>query len=166
MQIDKNTETREVTIQGNQFNVPAPFAEGHPCTANEAAALNQLLAENVRNNFSKRVKETVEAGGDIASLQKELDNYVAEYEFGVRRSAGGGRAPVDPVEKEALNLATERVKDSLREKGYKVSDIGNAKIKELAADAVEKYPHFRDQAKKIVKERSKIGSDALELDLS
>ena len=51
MQFDTDTNRVAVTIAGAEFTVPAPFAEGHTLTAGEAAALNQLTRENVRNSL-------------------------------------------------------------------------------------------------------------------
>ena len=46
----------QIIIQGVTFNVPTPYAEGHVLATNEASALNQLLHENLRNNFASKVK--------------------------------------------------------------------------------------------------------------
>jgi hypothetical protein len=165
MQFDKNTPRETATIQGQDFEIPSPFEEGHPCTANEAAALNQLLKENVRNNFANRVKKAVEDGTfDAKQMQKDLEQYVAEYEFGVRRGGSGGSTPVDPVEKEAMALARDKVKQSLKSQGYKISEVGAEKINELAAQVLEKYPKLREQAKQIVDLKKQTGEDALQLE--
>lgn len=162
MQIPENAGTREVTIQGHTFNVPEPYAEGHPLTENEAAALNQTFAENVRNNFAQKVKDANEAQGeenvDTSALQSELDSYIEGYEFGVRRSGGGGsRTPVDPVEREALRMAEDAVKNAIRAKGGKVSEFDN--IKEVARTLLEKKPEIREAAQRRVDEMSNIGNE-------
>jgi hypothetical protein len=162
MDFNDQTPRRNVTISGFQFSIPEPIEEGHQVNANEAAALNQVLAENVRNNFAARVKKAQENGEDQDTLQAELDQYVAEYEFGVRRGGGGATPSKDPVEKEAENLAKAKVKEALKAKGHKISDVSNEKIAELTRNALDKYPEFREQAKQIVEARQSVGSEIME----
>lgn len=157
MQINKSTPRNEVTIAGAVFAMPAPYKEGHALNANEAAAMNQLLAENVRNNFAKTVKD---ANGDVGALQPKLDEYVKTYEFGVHK---GGGVRLDPVEREAMNIAVGKVKDALRKKGHKVADVGNEKINKMAKETLDKFPQIRQQAKVIVDQRASIGADALDI---
>lgn len=139
MDIPKNAPRSEITVQGVPLSVPAPFQEGHKVTANEAQALNQLLSENVRNNFANTVKKAKEAGdADPQKLQPQLDEYVQGYEFGAR---GGGGQRLDPVEREARGIASEAVRTALRGKGYSVdgeNGIGKAKFKELVAQYAQK----------------------------
>ena len=163
MDFNDQTPRRNITIAGVQLSVPEPITEGHQVNENEAAALNQVLAENVRNNFANRVKKAQENGEDTESLQQELEAYVADYEFGVRRGGGGGSATSkDPVEKEAMALARAKVKEALKSKGHKISDVANEKINELAANALEKHPEFREQAKQIVEARQGVGEEIMQ----
>ena len=87
------TPRKDITIQKATYSIAMPFAEGHVCTQNEANALNQLLAENCRNNFSARFKD-----GNVPS-QEEFDAYVAGYQFGVRSVS-----TTDPVEKQMRKM--------------------------------------------------------------
>ena len=162
MEFSKETPTRQFVIQGKTFDVIAPFAEGHACTAAEAGVLNQTLAENVRNNMASRVAKAVEDETfDQAAMQAQIDEYLEEYEFGVRR----GRGPVDPIEREALVIAKDIVKDALRKGGYKLADVSTEDINRLAEETVAENPSIRTAAEKRVKEREKIGSVNLKLDL-
>lgn len=160
MEFTAETVVSEVTIQDSKFAVPQPFAKGHVCTENESAALNQILVENTRNNFAKRVKVATENGTfNQADMQSELDKYLAGYEFGVRR--GGG--PTDPIGKEATNLAKELIKNALRKKGFKLSDLASKRLNELAAEALDKNPNIRKEAEARVKRREKLGDDEMEI---
>lgn len=150
MEFDKTTPRQTVTIQGQVLAVPAPFEDGHTCTANESAVLNQTLAENVRNNCAKRIKAAIEAGKTDKEIQKEIDTYVTEYTFGVRT---GGRSG-DPVQTMALGIATDKVKEALKKRGVKIKDVGVEKIKELAQQALDDYPQITEQATQIVKMQS------------
>lgn len=163
MKLSAKTPTSEFVIQGVKFQVPAPFKEGHTCTSNEAAVLNQTLAENIRNNRSGMVdkaKAEAEKAGtevDLVALQKALDDYITEYEFGVRR--GGGFRASDPVEKEAMNIAKEKVKEALLKRGTKLSEVTAANITELAAGVLKKYPAITEQAKVTVAAREAAATD-------
>jgi hypothetical protein len=163
MQFNAKTERRDVTIQGAKFTVPAPYAEGYTLNPNEASAMNQLLTENVRNNFAGRVKKVNDEDGDVAALQKELDVYVSGYEFGIR--ALGGIRSSDPVGKEAMEIARINVRKAIVRKGLVVKDVGAKKISELAADALEKHPEWREQAEEIVAAKAAVGESELDLDL-
>lgn len=159
MQFDSNTPRRKVTIQETSFEVPTPFTEGYTLSENEASALNQLLIENVRNNFAAKIKKAEEAKTAIPT-QAELDAYVEGYEFGER--SGGGRTS-DPVEREAMEIAREKVRQALQKKGHKIADVKAATITQLAQDALEKYPSIREQAKAVVAARQAAGAEELDI---
>ena len=158
MNIQPNTPRQEYTVAGHAVTIPAPFAEGHVCTAAEARALNQTLAENVRNNVSRQIADTA----TVESVQHSINEYVAKYEFGVRSGGGGGRT-VDPVEREALRLATEAVRTALRKKGINLKDVAQADISARAKQAVQNMPQFRAEAKKNVDRQNKLAADELDL---
>lgn len=149
MQFDKSTPRKEITIKGVLLKVISPYTAGHTLTEEEANVLNQTLAENLRNNFAPRIKKAIEdVGGDenavdTKSLQGELNDYTAEYEFGVRR---GGSVAVDPVTKGAIALARDAVKKALKAKGKDLKDFSADQIRELAERAVEANPKFRELA--------------------
>lgn len=171
------SQTDTITIQGHEFTVPMRYAEGHVLTANEAAALNQTFHENLRNNFASSVrakKEELfgvkdEASGKItvpedasleddaiSELQAKLDAYAAEYEFA--RRTGGGRAPADPIEREALNLAKMAIRSALKQKGQKAdADVIEAAAKQL----IEQNPGFRETARQRVEQQNAIAQGAL-----
>lgn len=168
MEITKDTPAKEISVKGVTLAVPAPYAEGHTLAANEAAVLNQTLAENLRNNFSRKVTEAIEAAGgnaesvDTKALQKDFNEYISEYEFGVRRTGSSG-PKLSPEEREAFNLAKEKVKDAIRTNGKKVSDFPTAKINELATNLVEQDPFYKEEAARRVKAKQKAAADSIDL---
>ena len=107
-----------LTIGGDRFVMPMPYSAGHVCTEGEAHALNQVLAENARNNLSGKAKS-----GKLT--QEDVDAYFECYQFGSK----GGFAS-NPVESMALQIARRKVKA----KGMKASDITQAAHALLASD--------------------------------
>lgn len=164
MKFDANTPRSELTIQGATFTVPEPFAEGHVVNANEAAALNQLVRENLRNNFASRVQKALEeVEGKVESLnvqelQTELDTYASEYEFGVRRS--GVRVPSDPVGREAQKIATALVLAGLKSKGLKKDQLPEGKFEELVESTMA-----REDVRAAAKTRVEATTQLMGLDL-
>jgi hypothetical protein len=155
MKIGKDTPRENVGIQGVVLTIAQPFTEGHTCTGNEAAALNQLLKENVRNNQAPAVKKADDEKVPKTKIQADLDTYVNGYEFGIRRAG----STLDPIEREALSLAKEKVREAMARKGLKLSEVKAADITAKAQATVEKYPQFREKAKQIVASRKMDISD-------
>ena len=69
MKFDPTTPTANCTVQGLSFACPQPYAEGQTLSEKEAGALNQLLIENVRNNFANDVDKLVAAKGVAKSTE-------------------------------------------------------------------------------------------------
>ena len=132
IEIPEGAAQSEITIQGHTLNVPAPYVEGHVLRKNEAGVINQTYAENSRNNFASTGKKAITDAGEggtveIKALQKTLNEYISNYDFGIRQG-GGARAVVDPVTREALRLAAERVKAALKKAGHNLKDVGAKKV--------------------------------------
>lgn len=147
MQVNDNT--RLITINGAEYRVPQPFSEGHTCSAGEAHALNQTLAENIRNNMASKLKKGLE--GDA---QQYIDDYVKDYEFalpGERQRS----APTDPIEAEAYSAAKKRVVAQLKSKGHKIADIPEEQLDTLVTQVLAKYPEFRIKAAEFVEAKRK-----------
>lgn len=163
MNYEKNTPRKSVTISGITLNVIAPFAAGQEITEMQAAVLNQTLCENFRNNFARNVKEAGDSP-NVPGLQKDLDAYMAQYEFGVRQGGGGQ----DPIEKEALSIAREQIKTAVKKKGLKIGPKGNvstARVNEMAVELVKSNPKITKLAAERVKTMASVVSEELELDV-
>lgn len=165
-EISDSTARESYTIAGKTFSIPMPFGAGHVLTDGEASQLNQVFAENVRNNLAAKIKEHTEAGTfDQDVMQGSVDDYCATYEFGVR--TGGGRTG-DPVVAEAMNIAREMVREAIKKQGkYKLSDITAKQISDLAKSTIEKNPKIMETARARVEEVRQIAGIELDsLDLS
>lgn len=169
MDIEQGTPIKTIRIsEVDGWEVPMPFTAGHVLKANEAEQLNQVLHENLRNNFAPTVKKAREEQGDDfdqSTLQGELNEYILEYDFGVRR--GGMFRPKDPVEAASLDIARELVRAALKREGVKLKDVTAATITQEALKAIEKYPQIREQAEKVVEaQKSATAGISLEVDAS
>jgi hypothetical protein len=136
---------QRLTIQGVDFEIDAPYKDGYQLKSNEASAMNQLLAENVRNNLASIVRNAkLKAAGwddnkikaskveqmtpvadgvtlstdEVADLQSQIDEYVTSYEFGVRT----GRAR-SPFEKAIEDIVTEMLDKALKANGFSPSKM-------------------------------------------
>lgn len=167
MNFNAETPRNEITIQGTVYTVPAPFVEAHPITAGEASALNQLLAENVRNNVAGKIKAEVakaeeEKRDPVPFTQEEVDEYVADYEFGVRRAGGSREASLPPEEREARRIAREMIGAKLKEKGLTIKSVAPEKMEELVAQLATRED-VKKEADRRVKQVGKISLEGLEL---
>lgn len=168
-----------ITVQGLEFNAPQPYKAGPiELSEGEASALNQTLAENLRNNFAPRVKaaaaeyrkanslaedaEVAPSNLDFDALNEQFTKYAEEYEFGVRTS-GGVRTPTDPVEREAHRIAWDRVKIALSKKGIKLDSVSKEKKAELITQVIGKYPDITEEAKRRVESAANIAIEGLEV---
>lgn len=165
VEADDDTEVGEagfytLTIQGKRFNVRAPFAEGHVLTENQAHALNQVRAENIRNNGAQLLKKLAEKraeSGEVVSeeeAEKLIEDYDSSYEFGVR-GARGPRIVLDPVTEAERRLALEAVKMKIKAQhpNLKLKEIPKEHLDSLVNQVVEKG-YFRAEAEEIVAKRS------------
>ena len=136
--------------------------------------MNQVRAENVRNNTASKVKAAVEGTAKEGEPTAEtIDAYVASYDEGyvfTLASVGGGRKSSDPSEVEALRIARGMFADWAASKKLTVKAIKekigdeayDAKIAELAA-----REDVAKEAKRRVKARQASAESAMgEMDLA
>lgn len=162
--------TKAITIQGLKAEVSAPYAEGHTITEAEAAALNQVRSENIRNNTARLVKAAIdeagvekadELGADVVEgLKAKIAEYDAEYVFNMA-SVGGGRQPTDPVEVEAKKMARQLINAQLKSQGKKVGDVDKDAYNNAVATVAAK-PEIRERAEKALKDREAAAAAAME----
>lgn len=146
-------------IAGVSFEISEPHNAGDVLTEAQAKALNQLRSENIGNNLREKIKELTEAGqvDEAKALVAKKD---AEYEFTLASVAAS--AKLDPVEREARNLAKEIVKNLLAAKGLKISvtpagytdEDWKAKI-ESNIDTIASKEEILKEAKKTVDAKKK-----------
>lgn len=113
-----------ITICGRGFDIPVPdrYTPGSAIelTEGEASSIRQTFCENIRNNIAARMKKDNGAVNEAGALHEELveewqtkvNEYAEGYQFGVR-TGGGGRTPVDPVDRETLKIIKDKVREKL-----------------------------------------------------
>lgn len=165
-----------------------------------AQILQQTFMENWRNNFAKTVTDAIKTAAEANSiefkklsdlsdedaqtinnaidsdkLQIQLNDYIATYEPGVRRTSGG--EALSPVDRECNKLAVELVRDYLeremsigrtaRSETYKAWDTkiqeelnmtGAEHIAEMAAELIEANPSIRETAEANIASRASLAS--------
>lgn len=152
-----------IQIQGITFEVSAPYAEGHICTAIEAGNLNQSYTEALRNNFSKTVKAAFNGQPAVspevaAELQAKFAAYVESYSFKGKRIS---KAPLDPVEYEAAKLARAAITEALKKKGANVKDLAAGKMEGFITQLLDSKPEYRAEAQRRIDAQRSVGADAL-----
>jgi hypothetical protein len=145
--------TLELVIHGISFQAPQPFSEGHRCSAGEAAVLNGILAENLKSNFSKKIKDK---DISVEEAQKQFAAYAASYVLSPRPS-------IDPTDRAALRIAGDLVKEALNAKGQKPGDLADGLWEKYVAVVAAK-PNVRAEAKRRVEATKSIVSQTLDLD--
>jgi len=184
-----DTQTKDITIQGITIAVGQPFHEGYQLTVADAHVLNQTYAENIRNNVAGMVRHAkiaaaAEAGFfittkdkdgndvqvgdpeqapldsmDLDDLRAKIAAYEEDYEFAVGNR--GPRAPVDPIAREALNIAKDRIKAAYKAKypdkklpaaaditatATRLLESGNATAIDIKAEATRRVESARASA--------------------
>ena len=165
--------SKEITIAGQTFAVLQPYAAGHVITEAEAKALNQVRAENIRNNMASKVKAafdgTAKEGEPTQdTIAQFVADYDAAYEFTLA-SVGGGKRSTDPNEVEALRIARGIFADWAASKKLTVKAI-KEKIGEEAYEAkiaeIAEREDVVKEAKRRVKQRQAAAESAIgDLDL-
>lgn len=162
-------KTHEISIKKlSGFHVTDKYAPGHILNLEEASALNQLLRENLRNNYAKEVEGAIEkatkeeralSAEEISALRDNFHSYAATYTFASKREP---KAPFDPIKREAHKIASSMVLEALAKKGKKKADLAEGIFDKLISDTVERNINgVMDEAKRRVEATKAAASDSL-----
>lgn len=173
MQFDENTPRSERTIgkadgPSVSVQVPQPFVPGdHVLTEGEANALNQVIAENLSNNLRQKIADghpEEKRPYTDAEAQTLVDEYLADYEIGVRRAGSGAPRVTDPVEREARKIARQKAVAMVKEAGGKPSDYDLDPIVDRIFEANRDV--LMKEGKRIVDAARKAAENAESIDLA
>lgn len=150
-----------IRISHYSFPLSSPFEPGHQLSEAEAAALNALRAENIRNLLSHHVRKAQQAlpEGKLLSEEalEELRSHCrrldAEYRFGQRRSV----PRQGTIEKEAQAISRGFAAAALRSRGEEPSE---AAIEEEAKRLAES-PAVLAEARRRVEESARVATAAI-----
>lgn len=114
--------TVTIRVRGYSFSVSAPYSPGQPLGEAEALHLNDLRADNIRNNLTKPVLDAIGAlapgqllaPATLAELQAKFTTYDAGYRLQLKHQA---RPRVGAIEAEARAIAEERLEAQIRQSG-------------------------------------------------
>lgn len=148
-----------VNIRQHQFEISREYLPGHVLTPGEAAALNQVLVENIRNNVYAWVVREVLKSGVLTSqqhsdLQTKINNYTDKYQFKVRPKY----RPPTPLEATAKELAIQEAERWAQEMGVPLDD---PTVKDMYA-RLSVHPDILDRARELVRSRQGIADNLLE----
>lgn len=157
----------QIRIKQYSFQLSSPFFEGRALTEGEAAALNALRAENIRNNLraelDRRQNKLPEGqhldARDLAELQQIISQYDANYKFLPKHLPVRFRA--SQVELEAEQLAREELEIEARQQGSSLADWEPADV-EIAIQARACQPRLVSAAKLRIQTRQAIAQQSLE----
>lgn len=161
---------RNITVNETQFQVKDAAEAGIVAgmVLDEAAAkqLFQVRVENIGNLVRKPVKDMQAAGKTADEIQAYITEKDNAYNFALR-GEGGGRRPVDPLERECRALAIDWIKDQLIAQNRKYADVKkeNPDGVEAKIEQVMQHKNIVALAKKRLAEKRKAGADDLQLDL-
>lgn len=115
---------KDIKIKDCVFSIQAPYTEGKKISAVEANALNQMRAENIRNNMTKKAKAQMKAAevenvSDLTEFPAEVAEYDKQYIFAVQSKTQA----LSAEEREAIKLARVALNATLASKGRKVRDV-------------------------------------------
>jgi hypothetical protein len=148
-----------VRIFQHDFPIDREYTEGHTITEGEAAALNQLLVENIRNNVTGWVTraakgQSVLSAEDHEELRARIAEYGANYQFKARTRS----RPLNPLEATSNELARQYAENWGNSMGLGVNSPGvYAKYLELKSD-----PKILEEARQLILRRQTVVNQALE----
>ncbi len=143
-----------------KFTLRDRFSAGHLLSENEAAALNALRAENIRNILLLRLRKVARDDGTLLSpeqvleLELEASRLDREYEFGARR-AYSRPGPLQVAERE---IARQRVLSKARSDGRALSPEDLESLTATEADT----PAVKEEARLRVEEQGRVARGALD----
>lgn len=167
---------------GAVINVADTYTAGHVLTENEATALNGLRTELISHRvraaaFADLSKGDTASAEQTAAAQAKADEIAASFEFGAARGTGEPRV-VDPVEKEARDIARQEMRAAIAKAGLKLGKAAKGDEPEESGEGIYPFSRYAEKvaalmthenvvakAKTIVKARmsDKAGAVAVEI---
>lgn len=162
--------SNSITIQGLVFPHEPTYAAGHVCTEAEAQALNAVHAENLRNNFSRRIIKACEEHSVAnatalpseakSGLAAEFDAYAKAYRIGLRTPQ-----KIDPIGVLAHKLAREAVLKKLRSLDIDPKSLPQDKVEANVASALAHNAWFKEEAERRVSALREVAAQLVQIEV-
>lgn len=152
-----------VRIRQYAFSISAPYVKGQKMTEVEVQVLNNLRADNIRNNVSRPVLDAI-AGlapgqllspGQLAELQAVISKYDSTYHFKLKHEP---RARLGALDAQARLVAEERLEVQVRAQGLELTQA----TREAAIAEFIGLPEVQEEARKRVSVKQSVARDSLE----
>lgn len=148
-----------VRIRQHDFPIDREYEEGHVLSAAEAAALNQLLVENVRNNvFGWVMREIRGRSALTADQQADLSTRISEYADKYQFKSRTRTAPANPFESTIRELARQHAEAWGSQHGH---DAESTEVYERYI-ALRSNVTIQEEARSLVLQRQSVVNAALE----
>lgn len=149
----------EVTIQGLTFTYEPRYSAGHTLDEGEAKALNQVMKENLRNNFAQKVSAFQEGAVSEEIIQASFAEYVEKYRFSDRQTV---ERPTNKVEQIHSKLIREMAEAVCRRNKTTFKDLSEARQEALLETIRASKPELLEEAKRRFEQLQSITAAALE----
>jgi hypothetical protein len=110
-----------IRIQQHDFFIDQRYNAGHVLSEGEAQALNQIFAENIRNNVFAWVTRTMEESkSQLLTLEQhnDLQSKIARYAEAYRFRTRERRRPPSPIEAAADEIALQDAEIEGQQRGF------------------------------------------------
>ena len=154
--MDTTERSSQLTINGVIFEFTPRYSEGQTLvlSAPEANAFNSVLGDNLRNNYSPKVRALREKLGigleddlpedELALLRADFAEYQSKYAF----SLPGRRVVIDPLQNLSEKLAREAIATKLRSQGKALKDFSDDWLDAKIAEVLRDNPSLVDEARR------------------
>jgi hypothetical protein len=157
----------KIQISHYEFDISAPFAEGHVLTAAEAKALNVERGERLRTQISrylaklsaKSPSESILSGEALAALRARATDLDANFEFGMLYRT---KPKVGTIDSEILLLAEELAKEQMRQAGRDPDDEAEGETLRHLVEANKHREDLFEEARKRLEVRASVAQRAMD----
>lgn len=148
-----------IRVLQHDFPVEREFVEGHAMTEAEAAAMNQLLIENVRNNVYGWVAKALHGRSVLTPEQhKDLSDRINEYANNYRFRTRVKPRPPNPLDTIVRELALQYAESWGNQQGF---SFDSQEVRLKYAD-LRHAPQIYAEARKLLESRQSVIAEALE----
>lgn len=148
-----------LTIQGMKFEFEDRYAEGYVLNTGEARALNNLLRENLRNNFSSKLRTARENGLPDETIREMFASYARTYNF---TAVSGELNNVTKLERMMRDMAKQVVEATAAKAGKSTKSFNDDQWDVAIAMVLRNRPDIRAEAERQLDQMAKLADVLLD----